>query len=312
MKLYIPKNVKIGHAQDDYTGCTVLLFPKGATCGIDVRGGAPGTRETDLLKSEKSVQEVNAVVLSGGSAYGLAASTGVMEFCLENKWGFKALGNKIVPIVTQAVIFDLNDKGYHYPDAKMGKDACNNAIKGTLEFGQVGAGKGATVGKIRGMKYACKSGIGAASIKVAGINVTAVVTVNALGDVYEDGKIIAGAKNNDGTFFDTEKWVEEGHLIDVVKGSNTTIGCIITDAKLTKTQCNNIASCAHDGFARAIKPVHTDYDGDTLYAVSCGNKPVLNIMMIQAAAARAVELAIINAVKSGIGYEVEYTDETDA
>ena len=309
MKIVIPKNVKIGSACDDFTGCTVMLFPKGATCGVDVRGGAPGTRETDLLKSEKSVQEVNAVVLSGGSAYGLAASVGVMEFCKDKKWGFKAAGGKIVPIVTEAVIFDLNDKDYHYPDAEMGKKACENAMKDAVEYGQVGAGKGATCGKIRGLKYASKSGLGAATIKVAGINVTAIVCVNALGDIYEDGKIIAGAKNPDGSFFNTEKWVEEGHLLDVVKGSNTTIGCIITDAKLTKTQCNNIASCAHDGFARAIRPVHTDYDGDTLFACSVGSKPVLNIMILQTAAAKAVELAIINAAKSGVGYEIEYSEE---
>ena len=309
MKIYIPKNVKIGNAQDDFTGCTVLLFPKGATCGVDVRGGAPGTRETDLLKSEKAVQEVNAVVLSGGSAYGLAASTGVMRFLQEKKVGFKAMGGKVVPIVTQAVIFDLNDKNYHFPDDKMGYEACKNAYEKDAEYGQFGAGKGATVGKIRGMKYCSKSGIGAASMKVNGINITAIVCVNALGDVLEDGKIIAGAKNNDGTFFDTQKWVEDGHLLDILKGSNTTIGCIITDAKLSKAQCNNIASCGHDGFARAIKPVHTDYDGDTLFCASCGSKPVLNIMMLQTAAATVVEKAIINAVKSGVGYEVEYTED---
>ena len=309
MKVVIPKNVKIGSANDEYTGCTVMLFPKGATCGVDVRGGAPGTRETDLLKSEKSVQEVNAVVLSGGSAYGLAASVGVMEFCKDKKWGFKAAGGKIVPIVTEAVIFDLNDKDYHYPDAQMGYKACEAAMTESALNGQEGVGKGATCGKIRGLKYASKTGLGIATIKVAGINVTAIVCVNALGDVYEDGKIIAGAKNADSSFFNTEKWVEEGHLLDIVKGSNTTIGCIITDAKLTKTQCNNIASCAHDGYARAIKPVHTDYDGDTLFACSVGSKPVVNIMMLQTAAARAVELAIINAAKSGIGYEVEYSEE---
>ena len=308
-EIYIPKNVKIGEACDEYTGCTVILFPKGARCGVDVRGGAPGTRETDLLKSEKSVQEVNAVVLSGGSAYGLAASTGVMEFCREKKWGFKASGNKIVPIVTQAVIFDLNDKDYHYPDTDMGRAACEAAMTQTAVFGQKGAGKGATCGKIRGLKYASKSGVGAATIKVAGINVTAIVCVNALGDVYEDGKIISGAKNKDESFFDTQKWVEDGHVLDIIKGSNTTIGCVLTDAALSKTQCNNIASCAHDGLARAIKPVHTDYDGDTIFAVSCGRKPVVNIMLIQTAAARAVELAIINAVKSGEGYQIEYFDE---
>lgn len=309
MKVVIPKNVKIGSANDEYTGCTVLLFPKGATCGVDVRGGAPGTRETDLLKSEKSVQEVNAVVLSGGSAYGLAASIGVMEFCKDKKWGFKAAGGKIVPIVTEAVIFDLNDKDYHYPDAQMGYKACEAAMTESALNGQKGVGKGATCGKIRGLKYASKTGIGMATVRVAGINVTALVCVNALGDVYEDGKIISGAKNSDGSFFNTEKWVEDGHLLDIVKGSNTTIGCVVTDAKLTKTQCNNIASCAHDGFARAIKPVHTDYDGDTLFVCSVGSKPVVNIMMVQTAAARAVELAIINAAKSGIGYEVEYSEE---
>ena len=312
-KVILPKGVLIGEYNDEYTGVTVILPPnKGATCGVDVRGNAPGTRETDLLKNEKVVDKVNAIVLSGGSAFGLAASSGVMQYLQENDIGFKAANKKKVPIVSQAVIFDLNDKQYHYPTHEFGYKACLNATNAP-KLGKCGVGKGATVGKIRGMKHCDNSGIGAYSIKIGNIVVTAIVCVNALGDIYEEGKIIAGAKNNDGTFFDTEKYLcGEGKLLDIVTGSNTTIGCIITDAKLSKLECNKLASIAHNGYARSIRPVHTDYDGDTIFAMSVGSKKPINFLMIESAAVKAMEKAIIEAVKLTKDIEFEYTnDETD-
>lgn len=302
MKIVIPRGFLIGHAQDDYTGVTVVLAKGGAVAGADVRGGGPGTRETDILRVEKAAEKIHAIVLSGGSAYGLAASTGVMEYLREKNVGF-AVGKKIVPLVSQAVIYDLNDKEYHYPDQKMGYAACENA-SGTPVFGQVGAGKGATVGKLRGIKHACKSGIGAYTVKTCGVTVTAIVVVNALGDVVDEkGNILAGTKGKEG-FIDTEKTLVSGDLGKLLFGTNTTIGCILTNAKLDKRGANKIASVAHNGLARSIRPVHTDYDGDTLFCLSTDKIPVLNFAMLQSAAVLAVENAVRNAVQSGIGYEI--------
>lgn len=307
MKIIIPNGIKIGHAQDDFTGVTVILSEKGATGGVDVRGGAPGTRETDLMRTEKAAGFVNAVVLAGGSAYGLAASTGVMQYLKEKKAGYK-VGSKIVPLVSSAVIFDLNDKEYHFPDAEMGYRACLNATYAP-SFGQAGAGKGATVGKIRGIKHASKSGIGAYTVKTAGLIVTAVVAVNALGDVVdEDGKIIAGAKGKEG-FIDTEKAILDADVSKILFGTNTTIGCILTNAKIDKNEANKIASISHNGFARSIRPVHTDYDGDTIFCMSTGKVPVLNFAMLQSAAVVAMENAVRNAVRSGQDYEVVFDEE---
>ncbi len=308
MKVVIPGGFEVGHYEDEFTGVTVILAKKGARGGCDVRGGAPGTRETDLMRPEKMMDKVNAVVLSGGSAYGLAASVGVMEYLREQGAGYRTAG-KIVPIVTQAVIFDLNQKEYHYPTAQYGVYACKNATK-TPGFGNVGVGRGATVGKIRGIKNACKSGVGAATVKAGGAYVTAIVAVNAMGDVIDcsTGKIIAGAKGKNG-FVDTEKCLVDGEYAKLLFGTNTTIGCILTDAKLTKVQANKLASAAHNGLARAIRPVHTDYDGDTMFCLSRGAKPVLDLAILQAATVRATEQAIVNAVSECVQYEVIADDE---
>ncbi len=310
MKVTIPSGFKIGHFNDDYTGVTVILS-KGAVAGCDCRGGGPGTRETDLLRPEKAMQKINAVVLTGGSAYGLASTVGVMDWLRENGIGYK-VGNKIVPIVTGAVIYDLNQKDYHYPTAEYGFKACENAGK-TLEFGNIGVGKGATVGKIRGIKYASKSGIGAATVKTAGITVTAVVAVNALGDVVdpETNRIIAGAKGKNGEFIDTEKCLADGEFLKLLLGTNTTIGCILTDAKLDKVGANKLASIAHNGLARTIRPVHTDYDGDTLFVMSSDKKPVVNFAVLQSAVVKATMLAVVNAVSLTKDYEVEFEEETE-
>lgn len=303
MKIVIPKGIKVGHAQDEFTGVTVILSEKGCAAGVDVRGNAPGTRETDLLRPEKAVQKINAVVLSGGSAYGLAASCGVMDYLRERNIGHR-MPNKVVPIVTGAVIYDLNSKEYRYPDLKMGYEACENAVK-CPEFGQVGVGKGATVGKLRGVKNSCKSGVGAYTVKSAGITVTAIVCVNAFGDVTDaDGKIIAGAKGKNGQFIDTEECLINGSIGKILFGGNTTIGCILTNADLDKLHCNKLASISHNGLARSIRPVHTDYDGDTLFCMATGKVPVLNFAMLQAAAVKATENAVRNAVISGVDYEV--------
>ena len=310
MEVRIPSGFKIGHYDDEYTGVTVILSESGATGGVDCRGGAPGTRETDLLHNEKMMQKVNAIVLSGGSAYGLASTCGVMEYLRQKDVGYKSLG-KIVPIVCGAVLYDLNQKEYHYPTAEYGLKACQNASKTTV-FGNIGAGRGATVGKIRGIKNACKSGIGAATEKVLGVTVTAIVAVNAMGDIVDDeGKIIAGAKGKNGEFIDTEKCLAEGDVLKLAFGTNTTIGCILTDAKLDKVDVNRLASISHNGLARAIRPVHTMYDGDTMFCMASGKRPVANLAVLQSAVVRATQRAIQNAVTATTSYDVIYDEEEE-
>ena len=311
MDIFIPRGFEVGHFQDDFTGVTVILAKKGAVGGCDVRGGAPGTRETDLLRPEKMMNEVHAVVLSGGSAYGLAASCGVMEYLKDEGCGYKTAGKR-VPIVTGAVIFDLNQKEYHYPTAEYGLKACKNASR-TPDFGNIGVGRGATVGKLRGLKYACKSGVGAATVKACGAYVTVIVAVNAMGDVVdpETHKIIAGAKGKDG-FIDTEKCLADGDVAKLLFGANTTIGCVLTDANLDKVQANKLASAAHNGLARAIRPVHTDYDGDTMFCLARGAKPVLNLAILQAATVRATEQAIANAVRDCVKYDIIADEAADS
>ncbi len=296
----IPKGVRIGHAHNEHTGVTVILCEDGCVCGVDCRGGAPGTRETDLLHNEKMMNIVNAVVLSGGSAYGLESACGVMRYLQQHNKGY-AMGSKVVPIVPAAVIYDLNGEGYDYPDIEMGKKACENATD-KPEFGNVGVGRGATVGKIRGLRNCDKGGIGAATVVINGVTVTAVVAVNAFGDVidHETGKILAGAHDRSGAFLDTEKTILDGKLLRLFLGTNTTIGCIITDAKLDKVHANKLASIGHNGYARSIRPVHTDYDGDTLFAIATGKKRVLNFAMLGVGAVKAVSLAIENAVSTKI------------
>ncbi len=308
MKVAIPSGFKIGHYDDDFTGVSVILAPDGAIGGVDCRGGAPGTRETDLLHNEKMMQKINAVVLSGGSAYGLASTVGVMEYLKEQGKGYRTMG-KIIPIVCGAVLYDLNQKEYHYPTAEYGLNACKNAVK-TLDFGNIGAGKGATVGKIRGLKNACKSGIGAATVKVLGVTVTAIVAVNAMGDVVDEtGKIIAGAKGRNGEFIDTEKCLASGDAMKLLLGTNTTIGCVITDAKLSKVEANSIASISHNGLARAIRPVHTMYDGDTMFCMASGKRPVVNLAIIQSAAVEATRQAIVNAVRESANYDIIFDQD---
>lgn len=296
--ILLPEGIKIGHAHDLYTGVTCILADN-AVGGVSVRGGAPGTRETDMLRAEKSQGFVNAVVLSGGSAYGLEAACGVTDYLREKGVGFKA-GDKVVPLVAQAILFDLNTPGeYHYPDKAMGYAAAAAAVADGIAFGNVGAGRGATVGKILGPSGACKSGVGAATCGFGDVFVTAVIAVNALGDVvdHNTGKLLAGARLPNGEFLNTVKALTDGTLLQMMmqSGANTTIGCIMTNAGLNKVQVNKLAAVAHDGLAMSIRPVHTDADGDTLFALSKGDKRAdINILMALAseAAARAVENAV--------------------
>lgn len=310
MDIIIPKGIKVGQSQSDFTGVTVFISEKGCVCGVNVRGNAPATRETDLLSSEKAVQKVNAIFLSGGSAFGLASATGIMDFLLSKEVGFK-VGKKHVPIVCGASLYDLNTDDYHYPDAVMGYNACENAYLNKLDLGQSGAGKGATVGKVRGIKYATKSGIGGATVKCAGITVTAIVAVNALGDIIDPktNQIIAGAKANDGSFIDTEKCLLENKFLSLILGTNTTIGCIMTNAKLTKLEANKLSSIAHNGYARVIRPVHTDYDGDAIFTMATGKIPVVNFAILQTAVVSAVERAVLNAVSNSANQTIIFDEE---
>ena len=295
--IILPDGIRIGHAQDEYTGVTCILTDK-AVGGVSVRGGAPGTRETDMLRADKSQGFVDAVVLSGGSAYGLEAACGVADYLRDRGIGF-SVGNKIVPLVAQAILFDLNDAEYRYPDKAMGYKAAADAKSVGVNFGRVGAGRGATVGKIMGAAGACAGGIGAATLKFGEVIVTAVIAVNAVGDVYEHrtGKIIAGAKTPDGRFLNAVECLTNG-LFAAQAGANTTIGCVMTNAKLDKTQTNKLAAIAHDGLAMSIRPVHTDADGDTIFALSQGDKAA-DFNIVCALAAEATAFAVENSVTQG-------------
>jgi L-aminopeptidase/D-esterase-like protein len=270
------KGIKVGHYTDreGVTGCTVVLCEGGAVGGVDVRGSAPGTRETDLMRPVNLVQEVHAVLLSGGSAYGLDAASGVMRWLEERGVGFD-VGVGVVPIVPAAVLFDLaiGDPKAR-PDAEAGFQACRSATDGLVAEGSVGAGTGATVGKLLGPKFATKCGLGTASVKIGkGIVVGAIVAVNALGDVVDPdtGAILGGTRKPVvGGFLNTVKQMQ-GDLGQTILGfANTTLAVVATDAYLTKEGANKVAQMAHDGLARSIRPVHTMFDGDTVFALATG------------------------------------------
>ncbi|MDF2653676.1 MAG: peptidase family [Bacillota bacterium] len=270
------EGVKVGHAQDfeGATGCTVILCEKGAWAGVDVRGGGPASRETELLKPINMVEQIHAVMLSGGSAYGLDAGSGAMAYLEENNAGFD-VGVGVVPIVCGASLFDLvvGDPKCR-PDKAMGYEACKNAGSGPVAEGNVGAGTGASVGKFQGVANMMKSGLGTYAVQLGSLQVGAVVAVNALGDVVDidTGKRIAGLLNDEKTALaNTEEAMYAQYAEDKnVFSGNTTIGCVVTNAKLTKTQANKLASIAHNGFARAIRPVHTMADGDTIFVLATG------------------------------------------
>lgn len=304
--------IKVGHFTDSRrpTGCTVILCEDGATGGVDVRGSAPGTRETDLLDPKNLVQQVHAIVLSGGSAFGLETATGVVRWLEERGIGYD-VGVAKVPIVPAAILFDLTvGDAKIRPDAEAGYKACKAASANAPAEGNVGAGAGATVGKMFGGKRAMKGGIGTASIKLDGLIVGAIVAVNAVGDVIDPttGKLIAGARTADGKkLAGTMAGILRGEALPpMLGGTNTTIGLVATDAKLDKAQAQKVAQMAHDGLARTINPAHTMFDGDTIFTVATGKttstKPV-NVTLIGALAAEAMAQAVVRAIRAAKGIQ---------
>ena len=297
------KGLKVGQAENTEarTGVTVVIAENGAVCGVDVRGAAPGTRETDLLDPINAMEKVHAIVLSGGSAFGLEAASGVMEYLEEHSIGFD-VGVTKVPIVPSAVLFDLGCGNPSIrPDKVMGRQACENASDSMLLEGAHGAGCGATVGKLRGMEYCSGSGIGSwCEMTENGIKVAALIAVNAFGDVYENGNIIAGTKDDNGRFISTEEGVIQTAASIPFSGKNTTIGVIATNVKLTKAQAKKVAGMAHDGLARCIRPIHTTLDGDTLFCLSTEEieLPAAPVDVVGVLAAKATEQAVIRAIKA--------------
>lgn len=287
--------VTAGHYTDkeNMTGCTVVIIDEGAVCGVDVRGSAPGTRETDLLRPMNTVQKANAILLSGGSAFGLAAADGAMRWLEEHGQGFDA-GFAKVPIVPAAVLFDLGIGSVTVrPGAEQGYAACEAAVSEPLESGLFGAGTGATVGKAAGMEYASPGGFGTASIVMDDVIVAACFAVNAFGDVYDHntGKKIAGMKGM--TVCDA---LLKGGEVNGFSGANTVIGIVGTNALLTKEQACKLASIGQDGIAMCVRPAHTMYDGDTVFAFGTGEKEY-ELSSILAAGAEAAARAIENAVR---------------
>ncbi len=297
--------VRVGHWTDQAagTGCTVVLCSQGAVAGVDVRGGAPGTREIALLDPTCTVDRVHAVLLGGGSAFGLAAADGVMRWLEERGYGFD-VGVAKVPIVPAAILFDLAPgRADVRPDAAAGYAACEAAHDEPAEQGCVGAGTGATVGKALGMAQATKSGIGSASRRIGSdLVVAALVAVNAVGDVIDpaDGRIIAGARRQEGGFAGSQEVMEQALTTQPLRGGNTTIGVIAVNAALTKSAATKVAQMAHDGLARTIRPVHTPMDGDTLFALSLGDVEA-DPGVIGAAAADVTAAAVLAAVRQAVG-----------
>jgi L-aminopeptidase/D-esterase-like protein len=295
--------IAVGHATDPVglTGCTVVLCEAGAIGGVDVRGAAPGTRETDLLRPESTVERVNAILLTGGSAFGLDAAGGVMRF-LEGRGAGYAVRSTVVPIVPGAVIFDLGLGDYRArPDAAMGLTACAAASTDPPEQGSFGAGTGATVGKSGGIARAMKGGIGTASVQVDGVTVGALVVVNAVGDVVDgSGAVLAGARAPETVVSDDDRPLPGANT----GISNTTIGVVATDLPLDKAGATRLAQAAHDGLARAVRPAHTAFDGDTFFALSTARDLARTWPVppaITAAAADVVALAIRRAVRLARG-----------
>jgi L-aminopeptidase/D-esterase-like protein len=315
----LPEGFALGHAQYDSTatGCTVILCERGATGGVTVGGAAPATRETDLLNPKNSVERVNAVVLSGGSAFGLDASGGVMRYLAERKAGF-AVGEAVVPIVCGASLFDLGvGDGSAHPDDALGYAACK-AAGSSVVTGSVGAGTGASVGKLLGDRFAMRSGFGAASLRLGELVVTALVAVNALGNVFDrsTGTVLAGTRNPQdpsaildpyqcllmmaGMGRDSAGGAETGEGGAGASGANTTLGCVLTNATLTKAQATHCADMAHDGLARSIEPVHTGFDGDAVFVLATGAVTCLPDVT-GALGALVMEQAIHDAVRSARG-----------
>ena len=305
--------VLVGHWTSDRrpTGCTVVLTEAGAVAGVDVRGGGPGTRETDLLRPEASVERAHGVCLSGGSAYGLAAADGVMRYLESRDVGFRT-GRGVVPIVPAAILYDLGvgDDPTVRPDAESGFAAARSASDKPVLQGNIGAGAGATVGKLLGSSRSMKGGLGSASIRLPdGVVVGALVAVNALGDVVDPatGEILAGARTREGDdLADAAARIREGRGFRPPNPvENTTLGVVAVNVRWTQAQAVKVAQMAHDGLARSIRPVHMPFDGDTIFTLGVGEagEPVDlgRLGLIGALAADAMALAVIAAVRSARG-----------
>ena len=302
--------ISVGHYTDmqNATGCTLVLCEDGAVGGVDVRGSAPGTRETDLLSPTAMVDRVHAVLLSGGSAFGLAAATGVVEYLEEKGVGIE-FGNATIPIVPAAILFDLGLVTHEVrPDANAGRLACEAASSDTVAEGSVGAGTGATVAKLLGGDRCVKGGIGTANVHLGGgLQVGAIVAVNAVGGVVdpETAQIVAGPLADDGiTMLDSMAlFTDPGYEDSQARhGENTTIGVVATNADLTKAQANKLAQVAHDGLAMAVRPAHLMSDGDTMFALSTRkHEGPFNMNRLCAAAAVSVSRAIVRAVRMATG-----------
>ena len=297
--------VKVGHFThtERPTGCTAVLTERGAVAGVDVRGGAPGTRETDLLRPESLVQRAHGVVLSGGSSYGLAAADGVMRYLEEKDAGFR-FGGGVVPIVPAAILFDLGlGDSKIRPDAVSGYAAAKVATTEAVAQGNVGAGAGATVGKMFGAKRAMKGGLGSASARLpGGLVIAAVVAVNALGDVVDpdSGAVLAGARSEDGkALVNTMEQIRQGVNMPAARsGENTTIGVVAANVEWTQAEATKVAQMAHDGLARAIRPVHMPFDGDTVFALGTGGRRVDSRLLgyVGALAADVMAQAVVSAI----------------
>jgi L-aminopeptidase/D-esterase-like protein len=299
--------LRVGHFTDSRrpTGCSVVLCPLGATCGVDVRGAAPGTRETDLLRPDNLVEQVHALLLSGGSAFGLDAASGVVRWLEERGHGL-GVGPAIVPIVPAAVLFDLWIGDHRIrPDAAAGYAACQAASHEPPAQGSVGAGAGASVGKLFGIDRGMKGGIGTASLKVGSVTVGALVAVNPTGDVIDPAtaRVIAGTRGADGRPRSAAQAIAAGEIPPrALPGMATTIGIVATDAQLSKAQCQKLASMAHNGLARSIDPVHTMADGDTLFALATGSSGRPGEMSVLGVLAASVtSRAVLNAVRAATG-----------
>jgi L-aminopeptidase/D-esterase-like protein len=301
--------VKVGHhtRSERPTGCTVVLVEAGAVGGVDVRGAAPGTRETELLRPTNLVDQVHAIVLAGGSAFGLDAASGVMRYLDERQIGFPTAYGP-VPIVPAAILFDLGVGGKPgiRPDAGCGYAAAKDASDGPVRQGSLGAGAGATVGKLMGPERSMKGGIGSASVTLPnGLVVAALVAVNAFGDVIDPatGQVVAGVRTEDGLgFADARLLLRTGATIKPRIGQHTTLGVVATNARLTKTQATKVAEMAHDGLARVVSPIHTMYDGDAVFTLATGRsaEPV-DVTLIGALAADVVAEAVLRAVREATG-----------
>ena len=297
------ENIKIANVQniDAATGCTVIVCENGAPCGVFVPGGGPASRETNLLNPTAAAEKIHAVLLTGGSAFGLDSAGGVMQYLEENDIGFDT-GITKVPLVCASAIFDLGvGKSDIRPDKKMGYECAKAAfLENNYKDGNYGAGCGATCGKLKGKDYMMKSGIGSFAVKIGDLKVGAIVCVNALGDVYDEkGNIIAGLLNNDKTDFANsfDVMVKSITPKENLFTSNTTIGAVITNASFDKTKMNKIAMMAHNGYAKRINPINTTADGDSIYAMSVGNINA-DLNVVGTLSSFVVEKAIENAVKS--------------